>query len=125
MEGSESSDHHRCSLIIDRDRSHHRNARTAVMHRESDGLRSADLHQRKSRNRDRTATMQLDLPLTCRHVEGSESSDHRRGSRVIDRDRGLHQDAGTIVIFIEQMASQFVGTVRSPSDGRQKGRLIM
>ena len=28
--------------------------------------------------------------LDGRHIEGSESFDHHRGSPVIDRDRGLH-----------------------------------
>ena len=54
-------------------------------------------------------------------MEGLESSDHHPGSLVIDHDRGLHQDAGTIVIFIERTKSHFVGTVGSPSDERRKG----
>ena len=58
--------------------------------------------------------------LDGRHVEWSESSDHHRGSPVIDFDRGLPQDAGTIVIFIERMAPWVLGTFRSPSDGWQK-----
>ena len=57
-------------------------------------------------------------------MEGSESSDHHRGSPIIDCDRGLHHDAGTIVIFIKQTKSHFIGTVGSPSDQRRKGRVI-
>ena len=57
-------------------------------------------------------------------MEGSESSDHHRSSPIIDRDRGLHQDAWTIVIFIERTVAQFVETVGFPSDGRRQGSLI-
>ena len=63
--------------------------------------------------------------LDGRHVEGSESSDHHRGSPVIDRDRSLHQDLGTIVIFIQRTKACFVRTVGSPSDERRKGSMIM
>ena len=49
--------------------------------------------------------------LDGRRVEGSESFDHHRCSPVIDRDRGLHPDAGTIVIFIERTKSRFIETV--------------
>ena len=60
--------------------------------------------------------------LTLRHLEGSELSNHHRGSPVIDRD--LHQDARTIMIFIERTKSHFVGTVGSPSDKRRRGSVI-
>ena len=39
--------------------------------------------------------------ILCRHVEGSIASDHRRGSPVVDHDRGLHQDAWTAVMHRE------------------------
>ena len=39
-----------------------------------------------------------DRCILCRHMEGSGASDHRRGSLVVDHDRGLHRDALTQVM---------------------------
>ena len=74
------------------------------MHRESGGLRSADLHLRKLHDRDRMATMQLDLPLTCRHVEAPGASDLQRDLIAVDCGSNLHREA--LLSELHQEASE-------------------
>ena len=60
-------------------------------------------------------------------MEGSASSDRHRRSSIVDRDRGLHQDARTAVMHRDignlsldgRRSSQKLITIRSSSDGRQ------
>ena len=52
VEGSESFDRHRCSSVINRDRSLHPDAWTAVMHRDNGGLPSGGGHSSRSCDRD-------------------------------------------------------------------------